>query len=280
MDYIVSAEDSPYYHWQLELLIESFKINNLQDNLLIVLAKFDGAKNPNFIKNLSKHTRILSVDNVGRTRGYPYLNKPYAVATAVNKGLIKQPFAVIDPDMILFTPLEVEQEPLAFQLKPFFNLEIIKENIPDIGKYVKDHWFPIGSIYNLNGAPNEIFTRIVSWAEMLAFNSYKLQSEVKQPIIYWRHLERVAWALGFLDYLGYLRYKGSYTYEVSLLDYATQYNFIHYTNGLPPVFSKHFFRFDGLTAALSPFEVMLEQAPTPAALYLNKVVRSYLELTE
>ena len=283
MDYIVSAEDTPYYHWQLELLIESFKMHGLQDRLLIALAASPASRTPDFTRNLSKHGRTVSHENVGRKRGYAYLNKPYAVSTAVKQGQIKQPFTVIEPDMMMFSPMSVEKEPMAFQVKPFFNLEFVKENIPNIKEYVKtvtgnaDHWFPIGSVYTFNNMPEEFFDRIVSWSEFLAFETAKTQAEAS----YWRYLERAGWAMSFLDYFGHLPFKGSYTYEMSLLDYDTGHNFIHYSNGLPPVFSKYLFKFEPpvyLTAALTPFDALLVESPTSVCLYAQRVVRSYLKL--
>src|SRR5262252_9234448 len=239
MDYIVSAEDTPYYHWQLELLIESFKKHGLQDRLLIAVAASKTPAEPNFTKNLSKHTRFLAHDNMGRKRGYPHLNKPYAVATAVNKKEIKQPFTVIEPDMVMYWPMEVEPEAMAFQLKPSFNLDFVEQHAPKIREYIEmgtgrdDLWFPIGSVYTFNGMPDEFFGRVVSWAEMLAFDHYKAHPDLQS---FWRYLERAGWVLAMLDYIKYLPYKGSHTYEMSLLDHEAYHNFIHYANGQPPVF--------------------------------------------
>jgi hypothetical protein len=288
MDYIVSAEDTPYYHWQLELLIESFKRHGLQDRLLIALASGDATRSPDLSqKNLANHPRLFTFDNIGRKRGYPYLNKPYAVATAVRQDKIKQPFAVIDPDMVLFVPLRPEKEPLAFQVNPFFNVELVRQHVPDIQDHLTrisgkpDHWFPVGSVYNFNGIPSEIFNRVVSWAELLAFDSSKAQVEAKKPIVYWRYLERVGWALAFLDYLGKVPYRATHTYEMALLDHNIQHNFIHYTNGQPPVFSKHLFKFEPpvfLTGAASPFEALLSESPTTTSVYMQQIVKSYLGL--
>jgi len=288
MDYIVSAEDTPYYHWQLELLIESFKGHGQQDNLLIALAGSDAPRNPDFTRqNLSRHPRILTYDNIGRKRGYPYLNKPYAVATALKQGKIAQPFTVLDPDMVMYAPMPVEQEPLAFQVRPFFNLELVEENIPNIREHTArisgrpDNWFPLRSVYTFNGVPDELFSRAVSWAELLAFESSKAQMGANRPVAYWRYLERAGWALAFLDYLGKMPYRATHTYEMSLLDHNTAHNFIHYTNGQPPSFSKHLFKFEPpayLSAAPSPYDALLRESPTTASFYMHRIVKSYLGL--
>jgi hypothetical protein len=55
MDYFVSIENTPYDLWQIELLIESFKINHLEDSLVIGMA----GPNPLLTKNLLAHKRIM-----------------------------------------------------------------------------------------------------------------------------------------------------------------------------------------------------------------------------
>jgi len=284
MDYIVSAEDSPYYHWQLELLIESFKKHGLQDRLLIALAASDLPREPDFTRHLNRHPRILYHDNMGRRRGYPYLNKPYAVSTAVSQKKISQPFTVIEPDMVMYWPLEAEKEPLAFQVKHFFNLELVEQHVPNIREYIEmgtgqqSLWLPIGSVYSFNGVPDDLFGRVISWAEMLAFDHYKAQTDAKQPVSFWRYLERAGWVLAFLDYLKYLPYKGSHTYEMSLLDHDAIHNFVHYSSGQPPVFSKSLFRFEPpvyFAAASSPFAALVQETPTSSAFFMKQIVESY-----
>ena len=44
MNYFVNSENHPYYHWQLELLIESFKYNKCEESLLITVAENDNTK--------------------------------------------------------------------------------------------------------------------------------------------------------------------------------------------------------------------------------------------
>jgi hypothetical protein len=286
MDYIVSAEDTPYYHWQLELLIQSFKRHGLEDNLLIALANRDVPRTPDFARLLSKHKRIMNHENMGRKRGYAYLNKPYAVTTALGKGELKAPFTVIEPDMLLYRPVQPENEPISFQIKEHFSLGKVEEHV-NIKKHIKDAtfgksdslWLPVGSVYSFGDVPHDMFSRIVSWAEVLAFESFKKESEKKKTVEYWKYLERAGWALGFLNYIGFTPYKGTHTYEMSLLDHNVHHNFIHYTNGMPPMFSKHMFKYeppDYISGGITPFNAMLQETPTTASLYMHQVVQSYI----
>ena len=58
MDYFVSAEDTVYHHWQLELLIESFKLSNLADKLVIAVAQNDDDKPIDFTANLLRKVQL------------------------------------------------------------------------------------------------------------------------------------------------------------------------------------------------------------------------------
>ncbi len=286
MDYIVSAEDTPYYHWQLELLIQSFKLHGLEDSLLIALANREVPRTPDFTRLLSKHKRIMTHENMGRKRGYAYLNKPYAVSTALGKGELKAPFAVIEPDMLLFKPIQPEQEPISFQIKEQFSFEKVQEHA-NIRKHIKDAtfeksetlWLPLGSVYVFGDVPYDLFSRVVSWAEVLAFECFKKEAEKKKPVEYWKYLERAGWVLGLLNYIGFTPYKGTHTYEMSLMDHNIQHNFIHYTNGMPPTFSKHMFKYeppDYISGGTTPFEAMLQETPTTVSLYMHQLVQSYI----
>lgn len=70
MEYFVSAEDTSYHHWQLEFLIESFKLHKLQDKLVIAVASNNEEKLVDFSANLKTCQRIFMHDNIGRKRGY------------------------------------------------------------------------------------------------------------------------------------------------------------------------------------------------------------------
>jgi hypothetical protein len=285
MDYIVSAEDTPYHHWQLELLIESFKRHGQQARLLVALAPADGRRSPDFTRNITAHGRIMTHENVGRQRGYLYFNKPYAVAAAVRGGLLRQPFAVIDPDMVLFAPLAPEADPVCFQVQPTLSLRLAADNLPGLRAHaraltgVDDFWLPVGNVYAFNGAPEALFARAMGWAERLAFEGAKAQAEAGQPVACWRYLERAAWALAFMECLGRLGVRATHTYEMTMRDHGAGHNFVHYSHGQPPGFSKYQFKFeppDLLAAGRSPFAALAAETPTSTALYVRQVVDAYL----
>ena len=76
MQYFVSAEKTPYFYWQLELLIYSFKRFGLEDQLVIGLAESEEG-GPSAPKYLAK-CRYLLHENYGKNLGYSPLNKIFS----------------------------------------------------------------------------------------------------------------------------------------------------------------------------------------------------------
>lgn len=166
MDYFVSAEDTCYHHWQLELLIESFKLNNLQDSLVIGIAKNSEEKLVDFSHNLRKKSRIFTHENLGRAKDCLALNRSYGLYTAIANGLIKQPFTLIDPDMVLIKPVQSENN-IEFQVNSSFVLS---------------------SVMSFNSVPNEFFAKVTtfagkaSWSAVLQEFKDKLSYKPRQDL--------------------------------------------------------------------------------------------------
>lgn len=286
MEYFVSAEDTSYHHWQLELLIESFKIHNLQDKLVIAVASNNEEKMVDFSANLKTCQRIFMHDNIGRKRGYLPLNRPYSLFAAISQGLVKLPVTLIDPDMLLVVPLAAPQENIQFQLKPLFSCDYVTQNHCPIRKHIKEllkirnaeedseinYWIPLGSVMTFSNVPNDFFGRAVEWTETLEYERKKTAGKD------WWYTERAAWIMTLLEYHGHLSYHGRHDLEMTLLDNNKKNHFIHYTHGLPPVFSKLMYRFQPPQAFTmgSLFDVLLENNPTSSTNYMQYVVRSYL----
>ncbi len=256
IDYFVSAENTAYQHWQLELLIESFKLQGLQDNLAIALANNQEEKLVDFTHNIKKHKRIFLHDNRGLKS--PPLNRIYSLFTALENKLVKQPLVLIDPDMILVTPVSYTEN-ITFQVNPLFT----KDYCPiEIG-----NWIPLGSVMIFNDVPLDFFKRVIERAESLELDKNC-----------W-HNERVAWILTMLEYHGHISYKGVYDLEMTMMD-NLKHNFIHYTKGLPPVFNKYMYKYKPPNTFVmgNLFDCLLENNPTMSTDYMQQVVRSYLKI--
>lgn len=279
MDYFVSAEDTTFYHWQLELLIHSFELHGLRDHLVIGLTDSTGpAPGRDFRKLLMNHPRIFLHDNTGRQRGYRYLNKVYGISVALAQGVLRQPFCVIEPDMVLSRPVEASSYDINLQVKPSMSIEECEENGVDVRRHLKGSdkiWLPLGSVYTFNNIPDYVFSRVTNWIELLVYESCK-GKEFKP----WKYIERAGWALGLMEYYGSFSFKTRHDMEMTLLDHQINHNFIHYSHGLPPVFSKFMYRYeppDYMASGDSPYLPFLHNNPTTSTNYMQHVVSSYLD---
>src|SRR5262249_17038153 len=154
-----------------------------------------------------------------RERGYLPLNRPYALLTALEHNLISQPFALIDPDMILVKPV-LACGKVDVAIDPWFSREVAARHIPQL----PENWLPLGGVLVFNGVPAEGFKGVGEWL---------LEFERLDQLKWWK-TERVAWVLALLEF-GNVNVRDDL--EMSLLD-NKKHHFVHYRHGLPPVFCK------------------------------------------
>jgi len=99
MDFLVIAEDIPYYQWQIELLIESFKIQGLQDKLIIYLVKTNESVDAIKI-NINNHKNIFYYNSESLKTGTVNFDFHNCILDYKSKNQ-KNDFAIIDPDTFL-----------------------------------------------------------------------------------------------------------------------------------------------------------------------------------
>lgn len=284
MEYFVSIENTPYYHWQIELLIESFKKQNRQKDLLVALAEANAPIQSLFWKNIQNHDRIYAHANIGNIRGFEPLNKIYSLAWAVKYNLIKQPFAYIQSDLVLRNPLEI---PFLNQTVPeivfspcmFFTADEVEEKAGNIWPWMQKTkaeyettWIPIGSVTVFNNVPMEVFDRAVYLCETLCVHQLEKNGKI------WPLTDRLAWALNLSDFSDQIMLRGDYSLTSTMLG-SDNSPFIDYEHGLPPVFNKLMFSFapPAYTSFGDPFVVLAENAPTPNAYYISQLAQANLE---
>lgn len=269
MHYFVSAENIAYHHWQLELLIESFKMHNIQDSLTIGLAENN---QPIYTeaKNLRRHKNVFVHDNIGREKGCPSFNRIYGLYVALTKNLIKPPITIIHPDTILIKPFEPNVIDVVFQMDPEFTVD--KSRSEDFVKTVREAknikeelWLPLGDTICLEKIPDQFIKRVLEFADYFS----KTQPN-------WPDSEKTAWALTLLEYYGHLTYYGTVNIENNLLDNDLK-KLIHYKRGLPPYFHKNMFRFEppSVFGMGDPYEVLLKYNANKVMDYVGKVINSY-----
>lgn len=272
MQYIVSAENSSYFYWQLELLIESFKMKGIEDQLLVLLAENDLPKIKGFSKNLIEHKNKFEHENFGLKNNYLPLNRPFAILQALRSGLLKFPFALIHADMVLKSPIEQEFEqdivldsyflkPNNYQVDEEIN-EILKKRGLNEREKAPITLPPFGVIV-FNSAVDELFFHSI-------INKTKKFLEEENPFC-----EYAAWETSFFEILGGYSFGGN-QFSSGLLD-NLEGNFIHYKYGIPPYFNKKYFMDNNkiMSGRVNPYDALLEHNLTSNSNFLNKVINSY-----
>jgi hypothetical protein len=241
MDYFVNIEHTPYYQWQIELLIESFKQHKLEENLAVGLSFTSLAPKIEFCRNLFSHPRTLGSNNMGEVRGYDRLAGLYSIANLLRGEAVKQPFVMLEPDSVLNRPVTIPRKDvphIVFQVDPFFTKELAEENIPSLGKHLSGDWVALGNTVYFDHLPVEFFDRTIYLTEMLAYEQVMAGKEI------WRHTDRVALSIGISELVGRAALEGQYTFDMSLSDHQVNNNFINYGGrGAFPYFSKSLFAY-------------------------------------
>lgn len=273
MQYFTSINNTPYYHWQAELLIESFRMLGMEDQLWIGIANPKANALQEYTINLRSHPNKFFFEGYD---GHPALGRIYAAVLALKHGAIKPPFALIDSDMVLLKPIEdVEKDIVFHTAEEDERLKSVLE--PRIKKLLKEYnvgreevgWMPVGHTVVFNNVDETLFFRAMLWGERL------VQEEGDDMDV-----ERAAWIMAFHDFLLKHNY-GNKFYELSMLHNDVDAPLVHYQRGLPPDFVKRNFTFDGgaigfLAAGGSPYSAILKNNPTTTTEKMQEVVKSYL----
>lgn len=270
MQYFVSIENTTYFYWQIELLIESFKMCGLEDKLVIGIAENNQPKFVAYSKNIVRHPHQFLHINQGEKHNYLPLNKPYAIVAALESGKLKSPFAVIHPDMVLRKPLEEPDVNITFQNDP--NVALMDKIKPQLQEMAEAGKFdikllpsniPLGATMIFKDVKKEFFSRVA--ARMGWYST-------KYPEADW-NLAKAAWLTTIYENLGTLKAKGM-SLECRLIDNEFPANLIHYRYGLPPAFSKKYYK-GAIRLDADPHEMLMAHNPTSATDFIQKVVQSY-----
>jgi len=281
MDYFVNIEHAPFYQWQAELLIESFKHHELDESLVVGLSLTNVEPRLEFCRNLYTHPRTSGLTNMGEVRGFDRLANLYSMANLLQTGNLKQPFLLIEPDSVLYSPVKMpvrDIPQIIFQVDPFFTKELVEENIPNYNKHKStEDWVPLGNVMFFDKLPQEFFNRVIFLTEMLAFEQAKAGKEI------WKRTDRAAWAIAITELVGRSVIEGKYTLEMSLADHEFQHNFVNYGRSPTPQFNKHLFQYAPptcLSLGGDPLEVLAglyEHLGTTSTQYVSGLARMCLD---
>lgn len=271
MDYFVSIEDTNYFGWQTEILIQSFKRLNLQDSLVVGVAMNPSSKLPKYFRNLNEHKRKFEHQNVGRDKNYLPLNRLLAIIHALNQGHLKQPFALIHADMVLTAPLA---EP-TIENSVTFNTEyvdsvILKKIEPlvrpimDIKGLSEPPPLPLGASVIFNRIPTYFFSRVYQRTVQLIGDGSDMDWDI----------EKAAWILSCYENLGSFAFSGS-NYVSPMVHNKLDVPIVHYKHGTTPYFNKLHFMYDVAMLSIGsqdPYAVILEQSPVACTKIIQDLI--------
>lgn len=286
MQYFVSVENSSFFYWQAELLIESFVMHGLQDRLVIAIAENNDSKIKGYSRNLIKHGTKFMHSNFGLEAGFLPLNRVIALRTALSEGLIEFPFALVHSDMVLRKPLPEEGFFPDYGIVVNSFDETSEKTRAEVKESIK---FGLERIAEERSLKLSDLPEIPAFSAPVVFNkSFEGLSEVFFARLHSNTMdlietkggdfpcERAALELTLTEAFQHCSIKSEFMAS-PLMSSETETNFIHYKNGIPPVFHKKFFKFSeaSVRTGRCPFEVLLEHNPTPNTNYVHEVIKSY-----
>lgn len=286
MQYFVSAENSSYFYWQLELLIESFVMQGLEKDLVIGLAENNSQKIRGFSSNLVKYGNKFIHANDGEEAGYLPINRVSALRYALAYKILKFPFVLIHADMLLRSPVVIseEEKDVGIIMNNYDDLpggeeKMIKEEIAsDLKNLAAERkvdekelpsipFFSAPVVFN---TPSEYLAD--SFFSKLQLNTMKILERRGRSF----PCERAAWELTLAESFQHCSLKGKFL-SAPLMFEDENINFIHYKNGIPPVFHKKFYEYkEGVYySSQGPYETVLEHNPTVNTNFMHQLIRSY-----
>ena len=286
MEYFVSAGNKAYHHWQLELLIQSFKEYDIEDKLVVAISSSEDPLYKNFCNNLKNHKRIFEYDcdgSFGPERGLVGLHE------VLKTGELSQPFTFLRSDTILMHPTggtSIEEDAnnyeIQFSHNPLMNLKHFKEH--GIANDHEGGWIELGNVLCLNNIELSFFERLCH--RMVDITSNK-EKYFKDPYLTYKNkkvweafAEKVCWIITIIENANNLRLKGITDLEISLYNNHTASFLIDYSNGLPPFFTKNTYKYENnyyCTDFETPFEALSDRFNTTTTSYVSNIVRNYLK---
>jgi hypothetical protein len=288
MDYFLSVPDSPYYHWQLDLLIESFKNKDCEEKLSICIYRDQESAqvsyNENFLSNINSHGKKFYTNNVGEKRGCYELNKLYNILNFLSIEKISQPFMVIEPYSVIRREYELPKADdvtpsFTFAVDPFFTLEEVEKNVGPFYSWIgiersvlESAWIPVGEFYIFNKVPINFFLDTVRLAEKLALQQMLATDKV------WKRTADLALAINALINSSSILCRGDCN-VISPINSEFESFFVSYKDGYLPNFHRAMFSYQP-PFALSfgdPIEVLSEINYSPNSSYVSNIARRAFE---
>jgi hypothetical protein len=283
MNYFVLIEDRAYYHWQVELLLQSMKRLDIDENLLVAIVQGNEGKF-SFKHNLDAHKNKEFYTNIGAAKGFSPLNELYTLAWAMQYNSIQSPICVIKPHTVFrdsnFKPfLQPDYPGIIVAPDPFFTFDFAEKHVPEFWKAVgieesavRDKWIPFGNVFFLNNIGPDFIYQVIRYAEQVIVHQIRAKKNV------WEHSVRLAWSMAVGELVGKVFIDANYNLVSTMID-NRKTSIIDYEHGMPPTFNKEMYNFPPpLFICLGdPMENMGELINTANAHFMSDLALSHIE---
>lgn len=274
MQYFLSVENSSYFYWQLEILIESFLMQGLEDKLVIGFAENENQKIKGFSSNIVKYCKKFICPNDGRKSGYLPLNRISSIRYAMAYKILNFPFVMIHSDMILKNPIKISEEDEKyglivnnFESPSEEEINLVKKEVDSRVKEDKNKipFLAAPVVFNksIEYCGDKFFSKVQFYENLLI-----KEKGVDFPC------ERAAWEIAIAEGHKHFGIKGNFM-SAPMMYEVDNVNFIHYKSGIPPVFHKKYFKYDEGNFSTSPYDIIMEHNPTKNTNHVHNVIKSY-----
>ena len=282
MHFLVIAEDIPYNQWQIELLIESFKIQNLQENLFLYLIKTENSVDA-IKENINQHDNVTYYNSNKLKTGS--LNFDFHECILDYK--IKNPsqdFIILDTDTLLnkLNYLDFKSQNIVYQIEQEKNEELDLIFKFARSKYNFSFFYISSAIYFNTFYSFDFFKSAFPIIEDLIKISFfcNIDNENYEP-----NLDLYKYSYLILSLMYNIKINPSF----KILNYAyegteTDVNFISYKHDIKPYFYKKNYyhkNFKNLSLRYSsPFENMLDLPDFTGCYFIKNIVKKYQNFSD
>jgi len=256
MQYYVGIENVPYRHWQIELLIESFKLRNIENQLIVGVKECFPEKSVFDTRNITEHKNKIYFEEE-----YPSL---FGMIAAQERGILKQPFTYIHSDMLLI------QESI---FKSDKNIVFHQRHYPD--KKLEDtlKMFP-------SKTPRIELGGVIVFQDVPISYFYDAWEKAKDMTNLVPDAVRGGLIMSYLDHFDKVTIEPSHFESTLWQDEIKKESFLHYKHGLPPSFHKKHYKWSELFLCDDyPFETLLKHNPNQNTNHMQNVIKSYLRIS-
>ncbi len=278
MDYLVVAPHTPFFQWQVALLVKSFRIRGEEENLAVLLVATGDAVQSGFCNHFADHPRLRAIRLPCDTN--PDIVRLHGLNVAVKSKLVNPTFTLLPPYCVYRHPVEEPKAKITFSCKPDFTLQHIEgfgisRNAVSKRFGGKPRWLPVGDVFIFDNVQGNFFDTAVNRGELIAFDSQRetlRNGSDQQP----KSIFRAAMAMTILEKS--VSIDTSRNLESAMNEQNKSSNVINYYYGLPPNFSRSYYPINGELVTFSdhPYNGILRCENTHGAAYMKYLARELL----